>query len=220
MYRYTGRSLLNYRLIDPYKYSSVFMREIQCYLKENPRKDLDSIIKEAFERTQEPGGVCCLLMSLNPDTMTLMSYILGDCGYAILRKDDKNGLLKVIHKSKEKSKFFNKSPQITKETDFFSYSQYSQHQMLENDFIISGSDGLFDNLYDWDILDCIKPFIQEYERILDLELVAEIIAKLALKKSKEINYKSPFSEQAKDYYFDYIGGKMDDITVIVSQISS
>ena len=49
--------------------------------------------------------------------------------------------------------------------------------------------------------------------------MAEKIAKLAEEKSREINYESPFTKKAKEYgYFNFKGGKKDDITVIVSQI--
>lgn len=49
-------------------------------------------------------------------------------------------------------------------------------------------------------------------------LVAELIAKEAEKFSYLSNYVSPFAESARAHNYDYIGGKPDDITVIVAQI--
>ena len=49
-------------------------------------------------------------------------------------------------------------------------------------------------------------------------LVAELIAKEAEKLSYLQNVMSPFAESARAYNYDYIGGKPDDITVIVAQI--
>ena len=57
------------------------------------------------------------------------------------------------------------------------------HDVQDNDIIIVGSDGLFDNLYDIKIIEMIRPFIRERDEILDPNLVAEIIAKEAEKYS-------------------------------------
>lgn len=62
----------------------------------------------------------------------------------------------------------------------------------------------------------IKPFIRDTDDILDPELVAEIIAKEAEKLSLRSDYLSPFAKGAKQHYYDYMGGKHDDITVIVA----
>jgi hypothetical protein len=48
--------------------------------------------------------------------------------------------------------------------------------------------------------------------------VAEIIAKEAEKFSYNQGYISPFAKSARENFFDYAGGKPDDITVIVAQI--
>ena len=55
--------------------------------------------------------------------------------------------------------------------------------MQNNDIIVVGSDGLWDNLYDIKIIELIKPFIRTRDEILDLGLVSEIIAKEAEKFS-------------------------------------
>ena len=57
------------------------------------------------------------------------------------------------------------------------------HQIQNNDIIVVGSDGLWDNLYDVKIIELIKPFIRSRDDILDPGLVAEILAKEAEKYS-------------------------------------
>ena len=79
-----------------------------------------------------------------------------------------------------------------------------------------GSDGLWDNMFEVKILDLIRPFIRDTDDILDPELVSEIIALEAEKYSNQMNYDSPFSKAAKKAYYDFNGGKPDDITVIVA----
>lgn len=92
------------------------------------------------------------------------------------------------------------------------------HEVQLNDIFVLGSDGLFDNLFERDILDIIKPFIKHDDRILDPELVAQMIAQKAEQLSKDSNYISPFSKEAYKHFYDYRGGKEDDITVVVAQI--
>lgn len=64
----------------------------------------------------------------------------------------------------------------------------------------------------------MRPFIRDSDNILDPGLVAEIIAKEAEKFSYNQGYISPFAKSARENFFDYAGGKPDDITVIVAQI--
>ena len=53
---------------------------------------------------------------------------------------------------------------------------------------------------------------------MDPELVAEVIATEAEKYSLQQHYMSPFAKGAREQYYDYMGGKPDDITVIVAQV--
>jgi len=48
--------------------------------------------------------------------------------------------------------------------------------------------------------------------------VAEMIAKEAEKYSHNQSYLSPFGKSAREHFYDYNGGKPDDVTVIVAQI--
>ena len=75
---------------------------------------------------------------------------------------------------------------------------------------------MFDNLYDIKIIELMRPFIRDSDQILDPSLVAEIIAKEAEKFSYNHGYISPFAKSAREHFFDYAGGKPDDITVIVA----
>ena len=53
----------------------------------------------------------------------------------------------------------------------------------------------------------------------DLDIAAKSLANLARRKAKDKSFLSPFSLAAKSAGFDYTGGKVDDITVIVSCVS-
>ena len=87
-----------------------------------------------------------------------------------------------------------------------------------------GTDGLFDNLFDKDIEACLNPSVRPVKgatdqyKLLEPEATAKCIANKAYNMSKERMYKSPFAEGAFAAGKRYMGGKEDDITVIVSQI--
>lgn len=82
-----------------------------------------------------------------------------------------------------------------------------------------GSDGLFDNIHDQDLIPCLKTEIKKDNgRVLmqSPEAAATCLAKLAYNKSKDQTYESPFAVSAKKARRWYRGGKEDDITVIVA----
>ena len=88
--------------------------------------------------------------------------------------------------------------------------------MKHGDILVVGSDGLWDNIHRNKIVGVVEPFVRGTETIKDTELVAEILAKEAEKYSYLQNYMSPFAESARAHNYDYVGGKPDDITVIVA----
>ena len=75
---------------------------------------------------------------------------------------------------------------------------------------------MFDNLYDVKIIELLRPFVRERDEILDPSLVAEIIAKEAEQYSYLQDYNSPFAKHAHDNFYDYHGGKPDDISVAIA----
>lgn len=68
------------------------------------------------------------------------------------------------------------------------------------------------------MIDLVRPFMRDADVLADPELVAEVIATEAEKFSLNQNYVSPFTKGAREHYYDYVGGKPDDITVIVAQV--
>jgi serine/threonine protein phosphatase PrpC len=77
------------------------------------------------------------------------------------------------------------------------------HEVEPNDIFVLASDGLFDNLYEPDIINIIRPFIKNSDTILDPELVADMIASKAEEMSKIPDYQSPFSKDAHNHFVDF-----------------
>lgn len=75
-----------------------------------------------------------------------------------------------------------------------------------------GSDGLWDNIHDRDILN----FVQEN---LGVEATVEKLASTTFRNSLSKNFSSPFYEKAKkaNLYYPPMG-KSDDITVTIAKV--
>ena len=95
---------------------------------------------------------------------------------------------------------------------------------MENKIIVFGTDGLFDNLFVYEITSIIQDYMKSItggkESFIPSDTVAYGLSKLLTKrayfKTKDPTSKTPFQ---KEYYRakgrKYIGGKVDDITTLV-----
>ena len=81
-----------------------------------------------------------------------------------------------------------------------------------------GSDGLWDNVHREVILESISQFLKSDNELKDPQLLSELIAKEAERYSYLQKYMSPFAKSAQAHGYTFIGGKPDDITVIVAQV--
>ena len=84
------------------------------------------------------------------------------------------------------------------------------------DIIIAGSDGLFDNLYDQDIIKTTESKLTIEDQQEFCEDLAATLAEKAIKRAWDHNYKSPFARNAAKAGKKYVGGKLDDTTVVVA----
>nr|TKS07904.1 hypothetical protein D5086_0000109440 [Populus alba] len=93
---------------------------------------------------------------------------------------------------------------------------------MEGDTIVMGSDGLFDNVFDHEIVSTVAGHS-------DVAAAAKALANLASIHSTNSEFESPYSLEARSKGFDVpfwkkvlgmklTGGKLDDVTVIVGQV--
>ncbi|CAI9777822.1 unnamed protein product [Fraxinus pennsylvanica] len=85
------------------------------------------------------------------------------------------------------------------------------------DVIVVGTDGLFDNLFNNDITTVV---VHAVRAGLGPQVTAQKIAALAQQQAQDKSRQTPFSTAAQEAGFRYYGGKLDDITVVVSYIAS
>jgi len=95
----------------------------------------------------------------------------------------------------------------------------------DRDIVVMGSDGLFDNLYPEDILKCLNrqqktPNLEVLNSrsctLLSPKLASRCLAKKAYHHSRAKDYLSPFAKASIQANEKQMGGKEDDISVIVA----
>ena len=178
----------------------------------NPKR----LLIDAVGEWRQKGSSTAVIWMLDSQGNYLHTANLGDSGYLLLRK---NGLdLLTLYRSKEQTHAFNFPFQVGTGGDDPDKADVQIHEVQNNDIIVAGSDGLFDNMYDDQIREVMIPFIKASDELLDPELVAQMIAKQAEKLSLNTKWMSPFAKAAYNNYYDFRGGKHDDVTVVVSQI--
>ena len=91
------------------------------------------------------------------------------------------------------------------------------HDIEDNDILVVASDGIFDNLYDEDIIKCVNESMNQ-TRLSDPLEVSNCISNIAYELAKKSYYISPFAKHAHEMDKEGISmtGKEDDITVVVA----
>lgn len=94
--------------------------------------------------------------------------------------------------------------------------------MQIDDIVILGSDGLWDNAHNGEIIEVIRDFLNEKDeqpwgKLYSTREAAWRIGRLAANNSYREDYQSPFFVNSGNKE-KYLGGKLDDITVICAQI--
>lgn len=161
-------------------------------------------------RTKAKGSCTACIVALTEGGLYAVN--LGDSGFMLVR----NGC--AAFKSPSQQHGFNFPYQLdcNNAGDSPSSAMVFKITALPGDVLIVGTDGLFDNLYDEDISGVV---FQAMEDGLAPQMTAQRIAELAQLRAMDHIKSSPFSDGAREAGFDYHGGKLDDITVVVSYIT-
>ncbi|KAJ8527681.1 hypothetical protein K7X08_015132 [Anisodus acutangulus] len=138
---------------------------------------------------------------------------LGDSGFMLVRHGS------AVFKSPVQLHGFNFPYQLEGSSagDSPSLAEAFKITVAPGDVLVAGTDGLFDNLYDADITGVV---IRAMEDGLGPQMTAQKIAALAQQRGMDQTKPSPFSDAAKEAGFEHHGGKLDDITVVVSYVTN
>jgi protein phosphatase PTC7 len=194
--------------VDPALYSRSLMQGAKLSV-ESPLSSRDpvDIMSEAYQFSSYVQGssTCCVLVL---DGIHISAANLGDSGFMVIRG------LEIIFRTKEQQHSFNFPYQIgTGSADKPQHSQRINIEVQPGDLIIVGSDGLWDNLFDDDIIEVVA------NAPSDPATIAQLIARQAHIVANDKDIISPFSKSARSNGYPLAtGGKLDDITVLVGRV--
>ncbi|GMN23555.1 hypothetical protein TIFTF001_000158 [Ficus carica] len=211
--------------VDP----SLFPRELMANVSsivedEEVNKDPQILIGKAHAATTSVGSATVIAAVLERNGILKIANV-GDCGLRVIREG------RVFFSTCPQEHYFDCPYQLSSEAIGQTYrdAMVSSIEMVEGDIIVMGSDGLFDNVFDHEI-------ISTTSRYKDVVESAKALADLARTHSMDSNFDSPYSLEAVSKGFDVpwwkkiLGrkltgmvicrGKLDDITVIVGQVVS
>ncbi|KAA1083622.1 hypothetical protein PGT21_001622 [Puccinia graminis f. sp. tritici] len=190
------------------------------------------ILQHAFERSIHEsklegllGSTTALIAILRDDELRIAN--LGDCCCSVIRGND------FIFRSEEQQHSFNYPVQIgtnSKSTPARDAQRYNI-KVQKDDIVILGSDGLADNLFDEDILEEVLKFTTiskedslnpgdgraAVSRSFTPQMISESLclkARTVVEDQQAVT--SPFSQRANEEGIHYVGGKNDDISVLVA----
>ncbi|KAG6775788.1 hypothetical protein POTOM_019283 [Populus tomentosa] len=194
-----------------------FSRELMSHsvsaIQEEPNGSLDParVLEKAHAKTKAQGSSTACIITLKSEGIRAIN--LGDSGFMVVR----DGC--TIFRSPVQQHGFNFTYQLESGNggDLPSSGQVFTIPVTPGDVIIAGTDGLFDNLYNNEVAAVVVHAIRTG---LGPEAAAQKIAALARQRAVDRNQQTPFSTAAQDAGYRYYGGKLDDITVVVSYITN
>ncbi|CAI5725622.1 unnamed protein product [Hyaloperonospora brassicae] len=185
------------------------------------------VLTEAHQNAQCLGSSTACIVQL--DDAMLRAINLGDSGFLLCRlhpDEDARGARKwqIVHETLHQCHYFNCPYQLGygANGDTPEMGEVYELKAQEGDVIVLGTDGLFDNLYSEQIaslLDTVLPSTQEEHNQLSMDKIASCIAHTAHEVAKGTKTKTPFAVAAQQAGYEYLGGKMDDITVVTSLVT-
>lgn len=205
-------------LTDPGDWKRSFAREKQ-------RRPLDpvEIMQRGYEKCLSCaaaegiyGSSTCLLALLHHSTLLVAN--LGDCSLLVVRRGE------VVFRTSEMQHAFNFPLQLGTHSRDEPMKDAKRYDIgvEKEDVVIVGSDGLMDNLFDEDILETLSEFAPPNQPSnlppFSPQAVSEALCNRARDISETTTATTPFMMRAIEEGIDFVGGKRDDISVLVGVV--
>ncbi|KAJ3012183.1 hypothetical protein HKX48_006421 [Thoreauomyces humboldtii] len=215
-----SRKLMHYASAELEKLDD--MLESDYSLDDYNNVDPRAIMQRSYDQTNTDvaalkilGSTTAIIAVLRDDELRIAN--LGDCGVLIVRNDEP------IFRSEEQQHSFNFPYQLgTGSRDSPTDAQTFCVKIEEGDIVILGSDGMFDNVFDEDIVDLIRTVVRSSGsrgRSVDPKKISDALLRRAREVAEDSRYaSSPFQSRAIQEGMYYQGGKMDDVTVLAGII--
>ncbi|KAJ4835710.1 hypothetical protein Tsubulata_021713 [Turnera subulata] len=197
--------------------AGLFSRELMSHsvnaIHEEAKDAIDPaiVLEKAHSRTTAKGSSTACIIALTKEGIHAIN--LGDSGFIVVRDG-----CTVFHSPVQQHGFnFTYQLESGEGGDLPSSGQVFRIPVASGDVIIAGTDGLFDNLYNNEIAAVV---VHSVRAGFGPQVTAKKIAALARERALDRNRQTPFSTAAQDAGYRYYGGKLDDITVVVSYITN
>jgi len=192
--------------IDAGEYARQLMHHMQIAVEGDTRDPVEAMWR-GYNTVATLGSSTCLLLVLDQANSSVESANLGDSGFVHIRGSD------VCGRAQVGQHYFNCPFQLGSHSgDTPSDSLRQETKVMIGDVYVCGSDGLFDNLFDTEIVTQVNKFGD------DLVGAANAIAHLAQKAATNMHRQGPFAQEANASGIAFQGGKLDDITCVVSKV--
>ncbi|KAF9277183.1 hypothetical protein BGZ68_009474, partial [Mortierella alpina] len=144
-----SRKLMHYAFLELEKYDNIEEEAFYDYFNVNPVQILQKSYEQSARDAKQEGligsSTACLAI-LRDDELRIAN--LGDCGVSIIRRNE------FIFRTEEQQHSFNYPYQLgTGSTDSPTDAQVFTVKVESGDIVVMGTDGIFDNLFDEDILE-------------------------------------------------------------------
>ncbi|KAK9749862.1 hypothetical protein RND81_02G156000 [Saponaria officinalis] len=198
--------------VDAGFYARLLMSNSVAAIKEEPRGSVDpaKVLEKAHANTKVIGSSTACIVALTDQGIHAIN--LGDSAFIVIREGS------TVFRSPVQQYGFNFPYQLANGDggDLPSSGQVFTFPVASGDVLVAGTDGLFDNMYDNEISALV---VQATRSGLEPKITAQNIANLAQQRAQDRHRQTPFSTAAHDAGVRYMGGKLDDITVVVSYIT-
>ncbi|CAG9561900.1 unnamed protein product [Danaus chrysippus] len=216
--------------IDPGEFSSYLMRTCERLVRMGHFKMSepgDLLAKSYYELLEHKkpilGSSTACVMILDRNESIMRAANIGDSGFMVVRGG------RVVHRSHEQQHYFNTPYQLSLPppghdrnvlSDRPESAETAEFKVECGDVILVATDGVFDNVPE-------PVLVAEMRRAgegaagdgVKLQGVANSIAWMARNLSFDGCYMSPFAKSARQNGIDAIGGKPDDITVLLAIVA-
>ncbi|KAG2250008.1 hypothetical protein Bca52824_089636 [Brassica carinata] len=208
-----GVSQWSFEGISEGMYAQELMSNCQKIISDETAEICDDpvhVLHRSANETKSSGSSTALIAHLSNNELHVAN--IGDSGFMVIRNRT------VLQKSSPIFHHFCFPLHITRGDDILKLSEVYHVNLEEGDVVLLATDGLFDNLYEKEIVSIVCRLL---EQGLEPQRIAELLAAKAQEVGRSETERTPFADAAKEEGHDgYRGGKLDAVTIIVSLVKT
>eukprot|EP00285_Hemiselmis_virescens_P012605 CAMPEP_0173391320 /NCGR_PEP_ID=MMETSP1356-20130122/18240_1 /TAXON_ID=77927 ORGANISM="Hemiselmis virescens, Strain PCC157" /NCGR_SAMPLE_ID=MMETSP1356 /ASSEMBLY_ACC=CAM_ASM_000847 /LENGTH=445 /DNA_ID=CAMNT_0014348923 /DNA_START=60 /DNA_END=1397 /DNA_ORIENTATION=- len=203
--------------VDPALYARRMADLVRMEFERNPdmallhERPLITLLQAAYDELElaELPGSCTASLALLTSEGHLHVLNVGDSGIHVVRGEE------CVFKTREQQHYFNCPYQLGMGSDDRPNdgAYYVLDDIAEGDMIIAATDGTWDNVWGHDVVDLVVQGGTPGE-------IARRVALLSHEHGGDAAYVSPFAVNSAQQGQAYRGGKLDDVTVVVSRVGA